>query len=281
MCVECYMKIPQELKREELSLAEAMLRIHDDSSIPRGEVEELIQRLPHSLADAPAFLCSLDGHWRYEFGDPYTVETSAVLGTDQCPEVRILLCGLLKVTRHASSADLEEYISRLSNKTKHFDHLAELDPVLRAKELKHLTYEPRPMGDNSPGPDWAMGFMDGASGLVEVKSRIKELLSLFASLRRGTDPSPHASRMPVLPGLLKDVSRKFPVLVETSNSFQGVWVYSPVWFIREELQQVFDRCDPSKVGFLVVGRAWREHEAMTTNDRSRLSLLTHFSLPGA
>jgi len=274
------MEIPQELKREELPLVEAMRCVREGSSIPRRDVDELIQHLPHSLADAPAFLCSIDGYWRYEFGEPYSVKTSAVLGTDQCPEVRILLLGLLKVARHTSGNDLDEYISRLTNKSKHFDYLAELAPVLRAKELKHLKYEPRPGGDTSPGPDWSMSFMDGATGLVEVKSRIKELLSLFASLRNGRDPSPHATRMPVLPGLLKDVSRKFPVLAETPNSFQGVWVYSPVWFIREELQQVFDRCDPSRIGFLVVGRAWREHEAMTINDRTRLSLLKHFSLPG-
>ncbi len=274
------MKIPQEMKREELSLAEAMLRIREDSSIPREEVEELIQRLPYSLAEAPAFLCSLDGHWRYEFGVPYKVETASVLGTDQCPEVRILLYGLLKVTRHATSANFDEYISKLSNKTKHFDHLAELDPVLRAKELKHLTYEPRPMGDNSPGPDWAMSFMDGASGLIEVKSRIKELLSLFASLRRGTNPSPHASRMPVLPGLLKDVSRKFPVLKETANSFQGVWVYSPTSFIESQVQQLFDGLDPDKIQFLVVGHGWREYEALTRDSVVRIRLTQRYSLPG-
>lgn len=274
------MQIPEELKREELSLADAMLRIQESSSFPRGEVEELIARLPYSLADAPAFLCSIDGQWRYEFGEPYTIETSAVLGTDQNPEVRILLCGLLKVARLASCSDFKEYISRLTNKAKHFDYLAELDPVLRAKELKHLEYETRPLGDDSPGPDWAMSFADGTSGLVEVKSRIKELLDLFACLRSGKNPSPHANRMPVLPGLLTDVSRKFPDLAKTTNSFQGVWVYSPVWFIREELEQVFKGCDPSKVGFLVVGRAWREYEAITATDPTRHSLVQHFSLPG-
>jgi len=274
------MKIPQELKREELPLADALHRIGLSSSVSRSDVDMLIARLPDVLKSAPAFLCVLDDQWRYEFGAPYTVQTSQVLGTDQCPEVRILLHGLLKVLRHARGDDLDKYLSRLSDQSKHFDHLAELAPVLRAKELNRLRYEPRPGGENSPGPDWAMGFMDGASGLVEVKSRIKELLDLFSSLRSGTDPSPHATRMPVLPGLLKDVSRKFPIKAETTNSFQGVWVYSPVWFILEELQQVFDRCDSSRVSFLVVERAWREHEALTVDDESRCVLSKYFSLPG-
>lgn len=274
------MQIPEELKREELSLAEAMMRIQESTSFPRGEVEQLVALLPNPLAASRAFLCSLDGQWRYEFGEPYTVETSAVVGTDQNPEVRILLCGLLKLARLASCSDLKRYISRLSNKRKHFDHLAELDPVLRAKELVHLVYEPRPLGEEAPGPDWAMYFADTTECLVEVKSRIKELLSLFAGLRSGTDPSPHANRMPVLPSLLKDVSRKFPSLDEISNSLQGVWVYSPVWFIREELLKVFDGCDPAKVRFLVIGRAWREYEALASDDQNRRRLIQHFSLPG-
>jgi hypothetical protein len=123
------MKIPPELKREELPLGEAMHRIRAGTSIPRGDVDELVQRLPDSLTRAPAFLCSLDGQWRYEFGEPYTVNASTVLGTDQCPEVRILLHGLLKVSRHASEDDLERYVSRLADRSKHFDYLAELAPV--------------------------------------------------------------------------------------------------------------------------------------------------------
>jgi len=276
------MKIPEELKREAMPLADAMHRVCMGSSIQRSDVDELIQQLPGSLASAPAFLCSVDNAWRYEYGLPYTdtVGAALALGTDQNPEVRVLLHGLLKVSRHASRADLQAYISKLANEYKHFDHLAEIDPVLRAKELAHLEYEPRPLGDRSRGPDWAMRFSDGTATFVEVKSRIKELLGLLLGLRRGEDPSPHATRVPLLSGLLDNVCGKFPACESASSRLQGVWVYSPVSFIEEEMQTLFDGLEADKVHFLVVGHGWREYEALTRSSDVRLRLAQHFSLPG-
>jgi hypothetical protein len=276
------MKIPQALRREGLPLAAAMQRLGAGTSITRSDVDGLIQQLPDSLANAPAFLCSVDNTWRYEYGPHYTDTVGAPLaiGTDQNPEVRILLHGLLKVARYASCADLQAYISRLANKQKHFDYLAELDPILRAKELAHLDYEPRPLGDRSRGPDWAMRFSDGTAALVEVKSRIKELRDLLLSLRSGKDPSPHATRMPLLPGFLDGVCAKFPVCKSASSPLQGVWVYSPVSFIEEEMQALFDGLDVDKVHFLVVGHGWREYEALTRNPAVRLRLTQRYSLPG-
>jgi len=274
------MRIPDRLKREKLPLTEAMMRIQETSSFLRTDVEQVIARLPKPLATAQAFYSLLDEKWRYEFGVPYEVETSVVVGTDQNPEVRILLCGLMRLNKLASCTDFDRYASRLNDESKHLNYLAELDPVLRGKELVRLDYEPRPLGKGSPGPDWAMEFADQTTCLVEVKSRIKELLKLFTSLRAGRDPSPYASRMPVIPGLLGGVSRKFPVLDPTSNALQGVWIYSPVWFIEDELQALFYGLDEKRVQFLVVGRAWREYESLTRDDISRQRLCQHYSLGG-
>ena len=273
------MRIPDELKRNQQPLAKAMLQVQKDSSLPQEKVEQVIGRLPASLANTEAFHCSVDGLLRYEFGASYDVGTP-VVGTDQNPEVRILLCGLLRLIRFASSADFDAYTLRLEDKPKHLDTLAELDPVLRAKELAHLKYEPRPLGPGSAGPDWAMHFLDGTCCFVEVKSRIKELLKLFFALLADSEPSSHASRMPVLPGLLKGVSRKFPALDSTSNTLQGVWVYSPVAFIQEQLRALFDGLDAEKVRFLVVGHGWREYEALTRDAAVRNRLVQRYSLPG-
>jgi hypothetical protein len=272
------MKIPRELKREELSLVESMRRIRASSSFSHDEVEQVIKSLPTSLMRARAFLCRIGGEWRYEFGEPYSVGTSVILGTDQNPEVRILLCGLLRLRRHASAGDYNRYILRLGDEQKHLDCLAELDPVLRAKELSALRYEPRSLGRDTSGPDWAMDFSDGSTCLVEVKARIKALLSLFESLRSGSRPSPHPERMPVPPGLLADVSSKFPVRATTGNALQGVWIFSPVWFIQGELETVFNSLDPERVRFLVVGRAWREYEVLAQDDEDKQRLLLRYAL---
>lgn len=244
------MRIPDDLKRDRQTLVEAMRQIGKSSSLPKQEVEEVIGRLPDLLARAEAFHCGIDGLLRYEFGMPYDVGT-LVVGTDQNPEVRNLLCGLLRLNRYASPSDFETYVLRLQDAARHLDTLAELDPILRAKELTGLGYEPRPLGPGTAGPDWLMRFRDGTTCLVEVKSRIKELLELFFALLAGREPSPHATRMPVLPGLLDDVCRKFPVLRSTPHSLQGAWVYSPVSFIQEQLQALFDELDTEKVQFLV------------------------------
>jgi hypothetical protein len=57
-------------------------------------------------------------------------------------------------------------------------------------------------------------------------------------------------------------------------------VYSPVSFIEEEMQGLFDGLDVDKLHFLVVGHGWREYEALTRNPAVRLRLTQRYSLPG-
>ena len=58
------------------------------------------------------------------------------------------------LVKFLGDADLASFMHNLGQRCKHQEHLAELDPVLRAKELERLQYEPPLIGEGAGHPDW-------------------------------------------------------------------------------------------------------------------------------
>lgn len=276
------MRVPEKMKLQELPLPDAMRLVSGNSPESSDTCAEVISLLPKPLANASAFLCALDHKWRYEYGEAYGIghkRSIPATGTDQSPPVRVLYYGLRRLLQYLDQKEVSAYVSKLGNKQKHYEYLAELDPILRAKGITAIRYEPRPLGDKMPGPDWKIRFRDTDSCLIEVKCRHKQLFKLLNALVTGRDPSPHTSRMPVPDGLFKDTETKFPNIRQSGCTTQGVWIVSPVLFIESELRTSLGRLDGNKIGFSVVGRSWREYEVYPTDETDETWLNLHFSLP--
>ena len=86
------LRIPKELYTKRGHLFGAMKQVASNFDKLACSVEEIIRLLPQNLKEAPAFKDALTGKWRYDFGDPYSIENGKeeLFGTDQCPLVEWL-----------------------------------------------------------------------------------------------------------------------------------------------------------------------------------------------
>ena len=278
-----HVRIPRELRSDECMLRGAFIQLARRTGLTSDEANGLTDLLPLPLQNAPAFRCNLDNTWRYEYGVPYTIGANRnvhVVGTDHVPPVHVLFFGIKKLARFLKPSELRAFSDNLVKYDKHLEYLAELDPILRAKEVTHLQYEPRPLGPSAAGPDWLIVFRDGSSCLIETKCRIKALLKHLNDIHseRG-DTNPHPTRVPVPEGLFKDTERKFPE--HGASTRQGVWIVSSVCYIQDELEECFNELNSVRIQFAVLGSSWREYELLSRNQSIRSWLELRFSLPPA
>jgi hypothetical protein len=144
--------IPVPFLGKKTILLKALQKLGESWDLDPAFLCQLQSLLPEQLKAAPAFT-TWDHELRHDYGKPYGIGANrerGVEGTDQLPLVRLLLRGLHKLHRFLSEEDLKTYTANLRLKDTHHEYFAELDPVLRAKELKNIAYEPSLLGNGLP-----------------------------------------------------------------------------------------------------------------------------------
>jgi hypothetical protein len=271
--------IPAQLRTEDCPLVEALERMAETQGVSKVAANAVFQALPLELRSAPAFKDRFTGIWRYEYGIPYAVGRAGqiVTGTDQAPKVGVLLKGVLVLLRKLPRQQCAVVLRRLADRRKHREMLAELDPVVRPLDPFSVEYEVSGYGRRGRKIDWHIQFPDGTACLLEVKHRIKGLLShlegIALAAKQGVSPQLGA---PLPNGLFRDVDTKFAHA--RAGRYQGVWIVTGIWYDEVALGEEFEALDQSKVGFAVLTHFEGDARILTRDQATRDWLKDRFRL---
>jgi hypothetical protein len=263
------LRVPKEFYTERSHLFGAMKRVASNINGKSCSVEEIIRLLPRNLKETPAFRDALTGKWRYDFGDPYSIEDGKeeLFGTDQCPLVEWLYRCLSEMQRVLTDTQLLEYLKRLGDTSKHLEALVECSPLLLIKKPAKIEYEVRGYGQGNKTIDFFIEHPSGISVLIDVKCRIKELINKLPEAGR---PDPE--------GLFKSLPEKF----NSQNSdmcLQGGWIHSSLKFHGKELHAEFDNTNASKLHFIILALWDKQAYILKRNSKMVEDLNTVFKFP--
>ena len=228
----------------------------------------MLHLLPSSLEQAPCFLDRLTHLWRYEYGDAINTVGSRITGTHMYVPVQRLALVLRNAFETLEAAELRNYLRRSEDPQKHQDVLAEFAPVLALHAGARAQAEVTQHGAGQTTIDWMFTLTDGANMLLEVKSRLFDLVQLFD----GAYPKFSAGQEEVeapkhdVGRIFASVEKKFKPNDPTSF-LQGAWVQTYVAQESGELQIAFDELDDEKVHFVVLGGWEGRGYVLARNDR--------------
>lgn len=216
-------------------------------------VKETIRLLPQNLKEAVAFRDALTALWRYDFGDPYTIDDDkqVLFGTDQCPEVRWLYKCVQVMQNVLTNYQLLLFLKRLGDTSKHLEALVECSPLLALRDTASVTYEAP--GYSEKRVDFLIHPKVGVPVLIDAKCRIRELIRKLP-LNAKPDPS----------GLFKGLVEKFGEQ-QPDAQLQGGWVHTVVGYVEDELQAEFESTDSSKLHFAIFA-CWDEKAYVLARD---------------
>jgi hypothetical protein len=222
--------------------------------LPAEEIDVVVSSLPQNLLGVRCFRDPLTNRWRYEFGQPFTLDATEklLLGTHMWTPVATLLavmrcaCNRLRVDKRS------QYLRRLADPVKHQDTLAEMAPLLRVVGLVPADFEVSGDGVGNRTIDWKIGPVLGRTVLVDVKDRIGDLLQLLdRQYVEGTDGIA-AAPIHDAGSLFRSVDIKLRA-VDPVSCLQGVWILTQVKQEDVELENAFSSLDPTKVHFAILG----------------------------
>lgn len=236
------LRVPRELYTETSHLYGAMKIVASKLDGITCSVKEIIRLLPKNLKETPAFKDALTGKWRYDFGDPYSIEDGKeqLFGTDQCPLVEWLYRCIYEMQMVLTDSQLLEYLKRLGDTSKHLEALVECSPLFLIKKPAKIKYEVCGYGQGNKQIDFFIEHPSGISILIDVKCRIKELINKLPDSGR-PDPS----------GLFKSLPEKY-IDKSPDECLQGGWIHSSLKFYRTELQSEFNDTDANKLHFVIL-----------------------------
>jgi hypothetical protein len=233
---------PNGLYDSPVLLRDYILQSHDDLGVTGGEAAEIVNALPEAIQRAPCFRLRLTGAQCYEYALPFDLPNGQVLfGAPQVPPVKKLIAAVHALLRYTRETTRTAILRRLENRQKHDEVLAELAPLALAWNLRSADHEVP--GCESHTIDWHLRWEDGTQLLLEVKSRIYDVIE---TLPKAHPARPTTLVPPTAPQrLFKDVERKFPSR-SPSECLQGAWVEVPVKQNKRAIDEHFARMDPAK-----------------------------------
>ena len=263
------LRIPKKLYTEKSHLFGAMNQVASNIDELSCSVEEIIRLLPQNLKEAPAFKDALSGKWRYDFGDPYSIDNGKeeLFGTDQCPLVEWLSRCVSEMQLVLTHSQLLEYLKRLGDTSKHLEALVECSPLLLIKKPAKIKYEVVGYGQGNKTIDFFIEHPSGISIFIDVKCRIKELIN---KLPEAGIPNPE--------GLFKSLPEKYNIQ-SPDTCLQGGWIHSSLKFYRKELQEEFDKMDSERLHFIILALWNKQAYILTRNSKMADDLNSVFKFP--
>ena len=222
-----------------------------DMGLSTSDADSTYNLLPRSLQNSMAFFDQLSRIWRYDYGVPHKLKSGIIIGYHQYPIVSVLLRGIRRVHEFLPNEKFIEFSKRLENRSKHFDFLSELDPVIRLDQGFQIIYEPSGYARGNRRIDWLIIFDDGSQCLVDVKNRVKPIIKLGqTALDQSGKNADLSKEVESAKGIFKSSEIKF--LPQKKNILQGVWVRIDVFVNQDELHEEFSSLDPKLVQFAVL-----------------------------
>lgn len=254
----------------ELFVNVAMLRGQD-----REGATALCELVPSALRETICFLDRISGRWLYDFGDPINTDTGFVWGVGKTwHEITTLIDVMVCATKRLRESIRADYLLRLADPRKHDDMLIEFAPILRLDEETAVVYEVTGQSPESRKIDWKIVGSDGFSILLEVKNRIADLIRSFHRIEAGesrpdgTAPEPdHNTDL-----LFKSIEKKF-LPGDPTHMPQGAWIHSGLQQDRVEVERSFQKLDPTKVHFAILGSWDSEIHLMSRGELPRTKII--------
>jgi hypothetical protein len=225
----------------------AFSKLANASGINEDDQKILLGHIPwlhHQLA----FIDSLSGKWRYEFGN--SMNNPTIIGSNTFSLMETLVTALRETNARMSRLDFERWVQYLSDETSHQNRLEEAAPLCCLSDgIGVFPNVKRSSEKNTTDVDWELLIPHFPEFLLEVKHRnfdIKDHLQNVANSPLNMPEPRHDTNL-----LFKNIEKKFdPVKPETK--LQGVWVSTVLKQPLEKLRASFDSVDERKVHFALL-----------------------------
>ena len=253
----------RQMDQFRIATATAPLKIRaisaaDALGLSSKEIHAIVKLLPKPLLNAPCFLDALTDLWRYEFGMPIDRLASGMVmyGTHMYHQVDHLVQALACAKSRLTPVPLHHFITRLADPAKHKDVLIEMLPVLRLHPDIPADYEVLGHGRGNHTIDWLISPSEGTPILVEVKHRKRDMIEYVDRI-----PTQQKSGITIAPEhntdlLFQSLETKF-LPRHLTHTLQGAWIHVAVQQEQSELQKSFDKLDPDRIHFAILG-SWQE-----------------------
>jgi hypothetical protein len=235
-----------------------------------------VEGLPPNLKTALCFHDKLTGFWRYEFGEPFYLESQNQLlwGSHMWVPVQYLRRALVCFHRRIPATKRTRYLQRLDEKAKHLDVLSEMLPLLNVNELISADFEVTGRGTGEKEIDWLIGPVGGREVLLDVKSRALDLIQQMDQEPAGDEtsaPTHDASLM------FRSLETKF-ASANPSTLLQGAWLATHIKQEEGELRDAFLALDASKIHFAILAHWDPGGLVLVRNEADRLFLCDLFGI---
>ena len=260
------MRVPREFMKQTADFKSCFITHALQQGLPVQSAQELFALVPLDISNAFCFQDAFTDLWRYDFGAPAISMPGGrqVIGTLQFPELRILVSVVRLARQVLPKNRLGLYLGRLANKKKHPDALAEFQPLIHRAGVSGIENEVP--GEGNKTIDWRIPDDGLPPLLVEVKSRVKDLIESFESLEFAQSlglteiPSPHHD--PSI--MLRSTTEKFPVC-GPNIALHCVWISAHLKQEANETKMAYQRLASGRVHVVVFG-GWTQ-EASFIGDR--------------
>lgn len=241
-------------------LVDAFLEVATQQGQERTDATELFKVLPLEVKSVPAFFDKLTSRWRYDFGEPLTLQGSdqVLLGTHQWPEVEHLYRSLWSMEQHLPKCAFLRYLERLSSRSKHQEVLFEARPLFYLAEGTGAEFEVVGYGKGNRTIDWRFSPSYSPDILVEVKYRIGDVVQHIGPMvpyfNSGQEVVPWDRGRPE--PLFASTSEKF-MPTSLNTKLQGAWIHLNIKVERSELEAHFLSLHSDLLHFAVLSN-WTE-----------------------
>lgn len=214
-----------------------------------ANAEAIFAQLPAPLSGAGCFLDKMTGLWRYEFGEPVTLDRELLWGTHMWLPVDRLWHALSAAVLRLTPAELALYFQRLSEPRNHQEVLVEMRPVAFLPESIATAYERSGYGTGNTTVDWVIEPGAAREVVIDVKRRLADLIQQF-----GRDPEaaemPEPDHDPAI--LFRSIEKKLSS-ADPDRRLQGAWIFTEIAQPEADLRRAFAQLDATKVHFVILG----------------------------
>lgn len=235
--------------------------------------------MPTALADSPCFLNRLTQEWCYDFGLPVDrlPNDQIAVGSTMFPSIGRLLAVVLFAFRRLTRENLDRYLCRLTDESRHQDVIAEILVVLGVPSDVSLDFEVLAETGNARTIDWRLRRGSDSPVLFDVKNRLGDAAAFLSNLvtagANSAAVQPTHDHALLFQGVLSKFAPHSP-----ADCLQGVWVITKVRQEETELNAAFENLDATRLHFAVVSNMSRECVALSRGDVDRNLLVRTLNL---
>jgi hypothetical protein len=263
-------QVPPAMVGGVANLPDLLVALATLKGVDRSEADRVVKLLPDRLKEAPCFLDRLTARWRYVYGVPFDGLQSGqlVYGTHMYLEASLLFDILSCAEKRLPPDVLKNCLTVVGDPIKHGNALIEFAPILRLDSAYIIEYEVH--GEGNFTIDWLISAPGERRLLLEVKNRVKDIYEGLCNLQLNTAKTSNAVPEPAHDHnfLFCGVEKKFPIS-DVSKVVQGVWIKTEVKQEETELYDAFERLDPQRIHFAVLGDWENDAYIMAHDEETR------------